>query len=97
MTIIVFLSLIILIYFCFRDFRNITKYIKTIFDDRMKFSKYSDSFISKNIKNRKRKKVKRKTSVSNKYNSSIIKNEIDPENIIKQNYKSISLTYLNFP
>ena len=57
----------------------------------MKFSKYSDSFISKNIKNRKRKKVKRKTSVSNKYNSSIIKNEIDPENIIKQNYKSISL------
>jgi hypothetical protein len=56
----------------------------------MRYFKYSDNCISKNITKTKRKKVKRKTSVSNKYNSSIIK-ELEPETIIKQNFKRNSL------
>ena len=56
----------------------------------MRYFKYSDNCIYKNVKKTKRKKVKRKTSVSNKYNSSIIK-ELESETIIQQNFKRNSL------
>ena len=93
MTIIVFISLLFLIGFFFFDFKNITKYISSLFNDIIRYLKYSNNSISYNVNNsqiykykrkKKRKKAKTKTIKQNLNHSKIIKGFKPKKNIFKR-------------
>ena len=83
MTIIAFLSLSFLIVFCFYDYKNVVKYISSLFSYRMRYMKYANKYISFN-KKRKREKLKTKKGHKNLNHLMATKKKDPKKSIIKK-------------